>query len=214
MDLIPQLLFTGIGIGAIYALVALGFVLLIRAASVVNFAQGEFSMLGAYFMVVLATGLGVPYLLSLPVAVAAMANGSSPRVVATTFGDGFWDLAAFTLQMAMVVLTGYVVATSGPVARIIERAARLPSTPRGAVRTHRLSWGGAPKSCASPRRPARSIAVPTSPSSSNDGAGRRGMTRSSNGEREAHGQTRRASSSTATRRSRRRTSSVATSESR
>ncbi|WP_134766204.1 TIGR00366 family protein [Nocardioides sp. 1609] len=67
------------------------------------------------------------------VAVAAMANGSSPRTVATTFGDGFWDLAAFTLQMAMVVLTGYVVATSGPVARIIERAARLPSTPRGAV---------------------------------------------------------------------------------
>ena len=74
MDLIPQLLFTGIGIGAIYALVALGFVLLIRAASVVNFAQGEFSMLGAYFMVVLATGLGVPYLLSLPLAVAAMAG--------------------------------------------------------------------------------------------------------------------------------------------
>ena len=53
---------------------ALGFVLLIRAASVVNFAQGEFSMLGAYFMVVLATGLGVPYLLSLPLAVAAMAG--------------------------------------------------------------------------------------------------------------------------------------------
>ena len=74
MDLAPQLLFTGLGIGAIYALVALGFVLLIRAASVVNFAQGEFSMLGAYFMVVLATGLGVPYLLSLPLAVAAMAG--------------------------------------------------------------------------------------------------------------------------------------------
>ena len=74
MELVPQLLFTGLGIGAIYALVALGFVLLIRAASVVNFAQGEFSMLGAYFMVVLATGLGVPYLLSLPLAVAAMAG--------------------------------------------------------------------------------------------------------------------------------------------
>ena len=74
MVLVPQLLFTGLGIGAIYALVALDFVLLIRAASVVNFAQGEFSMLGAYFMVVLATGLGVPYLLSLPLAVAAMAG--------------------------------------------------------------------------------------------------------------------------------------------
>ena len=51
--------------------------------------------------------------------------------VAETFGDGFWDLAAFTLQMAMVVLTGYVVATSPPVARIIERIALYPP-PRAA----------------------------------------------------------------------------------
>ncbi len=46
------------------------------------------------------------------VSVAAMVNGSSPVHVAETFGGGFWDLATFTLQMAMVVLTGYVVATS------------------------------------------------------------------------------------------------------
>jgi short-chain fatty acids transporter len=62
-----------------------------------------------------------------------MANGSSPVHVAETFGGGFWDLATFTLQMAMVVLTGYVVATSPPVARIIERIALYPSTPRGSV---------------------------------------------------------------------------------
>src|SRR6478609_7229214 len=67
------------------------------------------------------------------VSVAAMLNGSSPVTVAETFGGGFWDLATFTLQMAMVVLTGYVVATSPPVARIIERIALYPSTPRGAV---------------------------------------------------------------------------------
>jgi len=67
------------------------------------------------------------------VSVAAMVNGSSPVTVAETFGGGFWDLATFTLQMAMVVLTGYVVATSPPVARIIERIALHPSTPRGAV---------------------------------------------------------------------------------
>jgi branched-chain amino acid transport system permease protein len=68
-----QLLFTGVGIGAIYALVSLGFVLLIRAAGVVNFAQGEFSMLGAYIMVVLLNGLGVPYLLSFVLAIVLMA---------------------------------------------------------------------------------------------------------------------------------------------
>ena len=72
--MVPQLLFTGLGIGAIYALVALGFVLLIRAASVVNFAQGEFSMLGAYAMVVLSDMLGVPYWVALPMAVVLMAG--------------------------------------------------------------------------------------------------------------------------------------------
>ncbi len=74
MSLVPQLLFTGVGIGAIYALVALGFVLLIRAASVVNFAQGEFSMLGAYAMVVLSSLLGVPYWVALPIAIVLMAG--------------------------------------------------------------------------------------------------------------------------------------------
>jgi branched-chain amino acid transport system permease protein len=74
LEIVPQLLFTGLGIGAIYALVALGFVLLIRAANVVNFAQGEFSMLGAYLMVILFTGFGLPYLLALPLAVIVMAG--------------------------------------------------------------------------------------------------------------------------------------------
>ena len=74
MELVLQLLFIGVGIGAIYALVALGFVLLIRAASVVNFAQGEFSMLGAYLMVIFATGFGLPYFVSMPIAIIVMAG--------------------------------------------------------------------------------------------------------------------------------------------
>ena len=47
-----QVLFSGLALGAIYALVALGFVLIIRATNVVNFAQGDFAMLGAFAMVV------------------------------------------------------------------------------------------------------------------------------------------------------------------
>src|SRR6202158_2646230 len=59
-----QLLFTGLGIGSIYALVALGFVLIYRATNVVNFAQGDFAMLGAFAMVVMAIDLELPYWLS------------------------------------------------------------------------------------------------------------------------------------------------------
>ena len=61
MDLVLQLFFTGLGIGSVYALVALGFVLIFRATNVVNFAQGEFSMVAAYLMVVFAVDLKWPY---------------------------------------------------------------------------------------------------------------------------------------------------------
>jgi short-chain fatty acids transporter len=67
------------------------------------------------------------------VTLAALVNGSSPKVVAEAFGGGFWDLAEFTLQMAMVVLTGYIVATSPPAAKVIDSIARVPSSARGAV---------------------------------------------------------------------------------
>jgi branched-chain amino acid transport system permease protein len=67
-----QLLFTGLGVGSIYALVALGFVLIFRATNVVNFAQGDFAMLGAFALVVLAVDLELPYGLSIAVALAAI----------------------------------------------------------------------------------------------------------------------------------------------
>ena len=56
LSCIGQLLFAGLAIGGVYALVALGFVMIFRATNVVNFAQGEFAMLGAYFLVTLYQG--------------------------------------------------------------------------------------------------------------------------------------------------------------
>jgi branched-chain amino acid transport system permease protein len=62
-----------LGIGSIYALVALGFVLIFRATNVVNFAQGDFAMLGAFAMVILAVELGFSYWLSILITVVIMA---------------------------------------------------------------------------------------------------------------------------------------------
>jgi branched-chain amino acid transport system permease protein len=73
MDIVLQLLFTGLGVGSVYALVALGFVLIFRATNVVNFAQGEFSMVAAFLMVVFAVDLAWPYWLSFLMALAGMA---------------------------------------------------------------------------------------------------------------------------------------------
>lgn len=68
------------------------------------------------------------------VAIAGSAEpGSSTSLVVDAWGRGFWDLIPFTLQMALVIITGHVLATSGPVRRMIQAIAAWPSTPRGAV---------------------------------------------------------------------------------
>jgi len=61
---IPQLFSSGITIGAIYALVALGFVTITRASQIINFAQGEFVMLGGVITFFLLKGLNLPYFLA------------------------------------------------------------------------------------------------------------------------------------------------------
>ena len=67
------------------------------------------------------------------VALAALVNGASPALISRSFGDGFWSLITFTMQMTFVVIGGYVVATSAPVQRLIGALAALPKTGVGAV---------------------------------------------------------------------------------
>jgi branched-chain amino acid transport system permease protein len=73
---LPQFLVSGITSGSIYALIALGFGIIHNATGIVNFAQGEFVMVGAMTMVSLTQGAGVPLPLAFPLAVlAGMAVG-------------------------------------------------------------------------------------------------------------------------------------------
>jgi short-chain fatty acids transporter len=67
------------------------------------------------------------------VALAAILLGAPPLRTAQAFGDGFWTLIPFTMQMSFIIIGGYVVASSPPVARLIERLAAVPKTGRGAV---------------------------------------------------------------------------------
>jgi len=62
--ILMQVVFNGLAVGSVYALVALGFVLIYKATSVFNFAQGELMMLGAYFCYTLITFAGLDYLTS------------------------------------------------------------------------------------------------------------------------------------------------------
>jgi len=75
--------------------------------------------------------------------------GERPRTLVTAFGEGFWVLVPFTMQMALIIVTGFVVASSRPCSRLIEALARIPKSARGAVAfvalfsmlSSLLSWG-------------------------------------------------------------------------
>ncbi|RDI14062.1 short-chain fatty acid transporter [Comamonas sp. AG1104] len=67
------------------------------------------------------------------VVLAAFAIGVPAQETSKAFGKGFWSLIPFTMQMAFVVIGGYVVASSAPASRLIETLARVPKTGRQAV---------------------------------------------------------------------------------
>lgn len=64
---------------------------------------------------------------------ASIGIGSSPVQAAQWFGAGFWDLVAFTMQMTMIIITGYVVATTPAVYRVIQWMAGIPRDGRSAA---------------------------------------------------------------------------------
>ena len=118
-----QILFSGLAVGAIYSLVALGFVLIIRATNVVNFAQGDFAMLGAFAMMTMLTVLKLPYWLSFLLALAVM------TVFGVIFNYGvyyplrnrsFLPVIISTLG-ASIFLQNTVLAVFGPQAQPLEK---------------------------------------------------------------------------------------------
>lgn len=84
------------------------------------------------------------------VAAAAMLATATPLpVVVDAWGRGFWDLIPFTLQMALIIITGYVLAASPPMQRVIRTVAGWPRSPKAAVAlvtvfalaTSWINWG-------------------------------------------------------------------------
>src|SRR5207253_10705442 len=78
-----------------------------------------------------------------------MAIGVAPSTLTNEFGNGFWSVVNFTMQMALVIIGGFVVASSPPVARVTSWLASIPKTPRSAVAftaafamlSSLISWG-------------------------------------------------------------------------
>lgn len=75
--------------------------------------------------------------------------GESPSKIALAGGKTFWALIPFTMQMAMIIIGGFVVASSPAVYWCIQKLAGLPKTPKAAITlvaffsmfTSLISWG-------------------------------------------------------------------------
>jgi short-chain fatty acids transporter len=80
---------------------------------------------------------------------AGLLIGTPASTLIKYFGDGFWSLIPFTMQMALIIIGGYTVASSPPVQRLILKLATVPATPRSAavliavfsMLTSLISWG-------------------------------------------------------------------------
>ena len=82
---ILQYLVTGVSIGCIYGMVAIGFNIIYNSTGIINFAQGEFVMLGGMVMITLTTGTGIPvfiafFLTTLIVALIGACLKGSPLI--------------------------------------------------------------------------------------------------------------------------------------
>ncbi|HUR80739.1 MAG TPA: TIGR00366 family protein [Thermoanaerobaculia bacterium] len=81
--------------------------------------------------------------------IGGLGAGVPATKLVSEFGTGFWSLVNFTMQMALVIIGGFVVASSPPVARLTARLAAIPRTGRGAVAfvaafamlSSLISWG-------------------------------------------------------------------------
>lgn len=78
-----QLCFAGLALGSLYALVALGFVVIYKATGVINFAQGGLVILGAYLTYNAHHTWGLPFIVAMPLAmlICALVGAATERLV-------------------------------------------------------------------------------------------------------------------------------------
>lgn len=100
-----QFLFSGLTVGAMYALAALGYALIYNASHIVNFAQGEFIMLGAMAAAAMVeAGSGLPLAITVAVAASTLTGALMERLaIRPARGAPLITLLIITLGVALVI---------------------------------------------------------------------------------------------------------------
>lgn len=101
-----QVVIDGIASGSIYALVALGFVIVYRATSVLNFAHGELMMVGAYLALLFTVELEIHYVLGVVlamVAAALLAWAIQRGILRRLIDEDVFSVVLVTLGLSLVL---------------------------------------------------------------------------------------------------------------
>ena len=103
-----QLLVSGLANGCVYGLVALGFVLIYKATEAVNFAQGDFMMLGAYVTVGLVNPefAGIPFWIALPLVFLIMGSLGyllDRTILRAVFGQSQVAIIIVTIALGFII---------------------------------------------------------------------------------------------------------------
>lgn len=125
--MLAQVLFSGLALGSIYGLVALGFAVIFKATEVFNFAQGMFVVCGAYFAVTAIALLGLSFPLAVVfIVVAAAALGVVVQVflIQPLSGHGMLSVIMLTIALS-IVLRSLIEMMFGPQGRTL--ATPLPT---------------------------------------------------------------------------------------
>lgn len=115
-EIFAQVTVNGIAVGAIYALVAMGIVLIHKATEVLNFAHGDLLVLSAFCGWALIEGVGLPFLAAVPIValgIAALAYGIDAVVVRRIAGQPQFAGVMLTIALAFM-LRGLVTMLFGP----------------------------------------------------------------------------------------------------
>jgi branched-chain amino acid transport system permease protein len=101
-----QVLITGLGQGCLYGLIALGFVLIYKATEIVNFAQGDLLMLGAFFAVTYVGILDLPYWLAFLLTIVSMAVFGyllDMLVIRSMIGESQFSVIILTISIGFIL---------------------------------------------------------------------------------------------------------------
>ncbi|MEV8266130.1 branched-chain amino acid ABC transporter permease [Microbacterium sp. NPDC076911] len=107
MNTLLSSLATGLGQGAVYALIAVSFVIIYRATGVLNFAQPALLILGTFATSVFATQMGVPFFVAVPIAmlvIAALSAGIERVAIRPMVGRPAFSAAIVTVGLFIVLL--------------------------------------------------------------------------------------------------------------